>query len=103
MEKLPAMQVLPKQDCDESSARKTNVGRVLAVVSLWASVADIILREHGSIIARDCATEREGKCACGPGGDVTTHEYGLWSRYDDKDNRNPGLGHLHALKREAEA
>lgn len=24
------------------------------------------------------------KRACDPEGDVTAHEYGLWSRYDDK-------------------
>lgn len=59
MEKLPAVQILPEQDCDESSARETDVSRVLAVVGLWTSEADIILREHDSIIARDCATERE--------------------------------------------
>lgn len=84
MEKLPAMQVLPEQGCDESSARETNVGRVLAVVGLCPSIADIILREHGRIIARDCATEKKKRCACDSEGDVTAHEYGLWSRYDDK-------------------
>ena len=77
MEKLPAMQVLPEQNCDESPARKTNVGRVLAVVGLCPSIADIILREHGRIIARDCDTEREKQRACDSEGDVTAHKYGL--------------------------
>jgi hypothetical protein len=103
VEELPAMQVLYKHDCDEGSARETYVDGVLGVLGLRVSKGDIILKEHESIITHDCATEREKDNACDPGGDVTAPWYGLSSRYGDEDNRNPDLGHLHALERKAGA
>ena len=61
------------------------------------------MKEHEYIIiTHDCTTEGEECYACNLGEDVAASEHGLWSNYDDRNNRNPGLVGLYAQERDAE-